>query len=357
MYVWQNATCHTQTCFVWQDMITPHSGTGQAAYSELLRALRDDDEAGLKGGTPTLRKRGGKRYWYLRQRLGAKIRETYAGEDTPDLRAEMDQLNARSHALAARRRERSRIVRILRAEGYQGFGDDVGPLLAAMANAGAFRAGGVLVGTHAYRLYEGELGVRIPFDDAAMTMDVDLAARNARVELAVDGQDMVSAFEALDFEPIGDRMSGRVWRWRQGAGLTSIEFLTTVGRAGEGVVDLPALGVSAMALRYMDYLVEDAIPAAAIYRSGILVRIPRPERFAMHKLIVADRRRGGETAEKARKDRRQAAVLIEALARQRPEDLADAYEDARGHGKRWGQRIDASLKQMPETKDILEKLD
>ena len=188
MYVWQIATCHTQTCYVWQDMITPHSGTGQAAYSELLRVLRDDDEAGLKSGTPTLRKRGGKRYWYLRQRLGAKIRETYAGEDTPDLRAEMDQLNARSNALAARRRERSRIVRILRAEGYQGLGDDVGPLLAAMANAGAFRAGGVLVGTHAYRLYEGELGVRIPFDDAAMTMDVDLAARNARVGSGAGGK-------------------------------------------------------------------------------------------------------------------------------------------------------------------------
>ena len=337
-------------------MTRPHSGIGQAAYSELLRALQDDAETTSTRGSPKLKTMGDKRYWYLQRRVGNAVRDTYAGEDTPELRARMEQLRARNSALADRRREQARVVRILRAEGYQGLGNDVGPLLAAMANAGVFRAGGVLVGTHAYRLYEGELGVRIPLDDAAMTMDVDLAARNARVELAVEGQEMVSTFEALDFEPMGDRMSGRVWRWRQGAGLTSIEFLTTVGRAGEGVVDLPALGVSAMALRYMDYLVEDAIAAAAIYRSGILVRIPRPERFAMHKLIVADRRRGGDTAEKARKDRAQAAFLIEALALQRPEDLADAYEDARGRGKRWGQRIDASLKRMPEVGEILDGL-
>ncbi|WP_269746877.1 GSU2403 family nucleotidyltransferase fold protein [Oceanibaculum pacificum] len=36
----------------------------------------------------------------------------------------------------------------------------------------------------------------------------------------------------------------------------------------------------------------EPIPAAVIYRRGILVQIPRPERFAIHKLIVSERRRG-----------------------------------------------------------------
>ena len=68
----------------------------------------------------------------------------------------------------------------------------------------------------------------------------------------------------------------------------------------------------------------------ALYRSGVLVQIPRPERFAIHKLIVADRRQGGPDQAKARKDRAQAAFLIGVQAQDRPEDLLEAYEGAGG---------------------------
>ncbi|WP_241560124.1 GSU2403 family nucleotidyltransferase fold protein [Solirhodobacter olei] len=37
------------------------------------------------------------------------------------------------------------------------------------------------------------------------------------------------------------------------------------------------------------------MPTTALYRSGVLVQIPQPERFAIHKLIVADRGFGGGT--------------------------------------------------------------
>ena len=59
----------------------------------------------------------------------------------------------------------------------------------------------------------------------------------------------------------------------------------------ESVRELPALGVCAQALNYLNFLIAEPIFAAAIYRSGILIQVPRPERFAVHKLIVADRRR------------------------------------------------------------------
>jgi len=55
-----------------------------------------------------------------------------------------------------------------------------------------------------------------------------------------------------------------------------------------------------------------------------LVQIPQSERCAIHKLIVADRRRGGPDALKSGKDRRQAAFLIRVLAEDRPEELRDA---------------------------------
>ena len=110
-----------------------------------------------------------------------------------------------------------------------------------------------------------------------------------------------------------------------------------------------ALGVSAQALNYLNYLIADPIKAVALYRSGVLVQIPRPERYAIHKLIVADRRKGGIEALKARKDRAQAAFLIAVLAEDRPDELAEAWEIARASGPRWRDRIDASLARMPDT--------
>ena len=91
-----------------------------------------------------------------------------------------------------------------------------------------------------------------------------------------------------------------------------------------------------------------------MYRSGVLVQVPRPERFAIHKLIVADRRQGGPDALKAHKDRAQAAFLIEVLSETRPDDLIEAYNTALGSGPAWRKRILASLQCMPATAEFLQ---
>jgi hypothetical protein len=77
------------------------------------------------------------------------------------------------------------------------------------------------------------------------------------------------------------------------------------------VKPLPAMGVSAQAL---NCLIAAPIPALAFYRSSVLVRVPRPEGFAIHKLIKADRRKAGPDRGKARKDRGQAAFLVSVLS-------------------------------------------
>jgi hypothetical protein len=83
------------------------------------------------------------------------------------------------------------------------------------------------------------------------------------------------------------------------------------------------------------------------------VQIPRPERFAIHKLIVASRRQGGPEVAKARKDRAQAAFLIRILTEDRPDDLVEAYEHALSQGPRWRDRIASSLERMPVARDLL----
>lgn len=132
-----------------------------------------------------------------------------------------------------------------------------------------------------------------------------------------------------------------------------VEFLTPSFRPEEDIRPLPALGVSAQSLHYLNYLIAGPIKAAVLYRSGVLVQIPQPERFAIHKLIVADRRRAGPDQFKSIKDRAQAAFLIRALAQDRPEELREAYDIALASGPRWGERIAASLKRMPETAALL----
>ncbi|MEL7027363.1 MAG: GSU2403 family nucleotidyltransferase fold protein, partial [Pseudomonadota bacterium] len=143
--------------------------------------------------------------------------------------------------------------------------------------------------------------------------------------------------------------------WADSSRGTLVEFLTTAMKGDEALKPLPSLGVSAQELHYLNFLLADPIKAVALYRSGILVQIPRPEAYAIHKLIVADRRRG-EDRLKAEKDRQQAGFLIEVLAEDRPDELAEAYNDAVSRGAKWRQRIDASLKRLPEAKAQIDQV-
>ncbi len=94
----------------------------------------------------------------------------------------------------------------------------------------------------------------------------------------------------------------------------------------------------------------------AIYREGVLIRIPRPERFAIHKLIVSDRRRDGPDSLKSRKDLLQAETLMAILADDRPADLRDAYEDALARGPRWRAHLEASLARSSVSRAFLSQI-
>jgi len=280
------------------------------------------------------------------------------GEDTPETAARV----ARARDLAATRSDRaahrSRLIRILRAEGFLSPDRTTGASLNAMARTRVFRLGGTLVGTHAFRQYEGELGIASPFDQATQTDDLDVA-QCERLSLTLNHHveaPLADTFRDLSFAPVPTLDGSAVWRSKQTSSDSLIEFLTPSFRPEEDIRDRPALGVSAQSLHYLNYLLASPIKAAVLYRSGVLVQIPQPERYAIHKLIVADRRRGGPDQIKSRKDRAQAAFLIRALAEDRPDELREAYEDARARGPRWGERIDASLKRLPETAELLAAL-
>ncbi|MCV2891406.1 nucleotidyltransferase family protein [Ruegeria aquimaris] len=335
-------------------MFQRHSSIAHAAYHDLLRSLQDDAVSDIRG-TPTRVERNGKTYWYDTYRVGTDVKKRYIGEDSDALRARLTNHNTLKTDADVRRKARTRLVRLLRAESFLGLDAATGSLLAAMAAAGVFRLGGTIVGTHAFRLYEGELGVRFDLDMAAQTDDIDIASFS-RLSLALEdaaAPPLEQVFRDLSFTPQPSLHVGRTWRWKQTRGNTLVEFLTPSFEADEGLRELPALGVDAQALHHLNYLIAAPIKAAVTYRSGVLVQIPQPERFAIHKLIVANRRRTGDDALKSEKDRRQAAFLIEFLAQDRPDELRDAYEDAMSRGPKWRERIEASLERMPATAALL----
>ncbi|MEJ8571681.1 nucleotidyltransferase family protein [Microbaculum marinum] len=336
--------------------IVAHSRSAVVAYQDLLR-LHLDELASSFAGTIEERHRNGRTYLYERFRIGTEMMSRYLGEDRPELRSRLRRAEELKAAAEARRKRMAQLARALRAEGFVTTDRQTGSILLAFSRAGVFRLGGTLVGTSAYGLYQGELGVRMDHEALAQTGDIDVASFH-RLSVVLDDkveETPADILKVLKFEPVPGIHGRPVWKWRQSHSETMVEFLTPAF-GDERVVPLPALSVSAQALNYLNFLIAEPIHAVAVYRSGVLIQVPRPERFAIHKLIVADRRRGGPDRLKARKDRAQAEFLVAVLSEDRPDDLAEAYEDALSRGPRWRERIAASLKRLPETAERLAAL-
>ncbi|WP_245894602.1 GSU2403 family nucleotidyltransferase fold protein [Paracoccus indicus] len=305
-------------------------------------------------GSLEVRQRSGRTYLYDRFRVGTKMKSRYLGEDTPELRRRLARQTGSKVDAQDRKVRMSRLARILKAEGMIAPDRATGKLLLALARAGLFQQGGMLIGTDAFVVYQGELGVKIvpntlPSNDENGSLNVK------RLSIAVDDQmrDFPGNFQRMvSFEAAPEASERPIWKWRQSGSAVGIEFLTP--RLGKQCAfPLPTFLGSAPALDELHFLIENPIPALALYRSGVLVKIPRPERFAIYKLMVASRRHDGKGAAQASKDRAQAGFLIRVLAEDRPDDLAEAYEQALSQREEWRKSIASSLEGMPETKHYL----
>ncbi len=114
---------------------------------------------------------------------------------------------------------------------------------------------------------------------------------------------------------------------------------------------MPALGgAAAQPLRFLDFLIYEPVRAVLLHGAGVPVLVPAPERYAVHKLIVADRRRtDGDSADKRDKDLRQAGSLIAAMVElNKAAEFTDAYAEAWERGPAWREAIIASVNALGE---------
>ena len=91
----------------------------------------------------------------------------------------------------------------------------------------------------------------------------------------------------------------------------AVEILTRYGRGRKSPVVIDSLTCAAEALSYQEYLVEDTSEVVALYGPGVLVRIPTPVKYAVHKLLIAQRRKPHDP--KKQKDLMQARELLDIL--------------------------------------------
>jgi hypothetical protein len=104
--------------------------------------------------------------------------------------------------------------------------------------------------------------------------------------------------------------------------------------------------VALQPLPFMEFSLEHV--EQAVVFSGertVLVNVPAPARYAVHKVLVAGERTGAWRA-KEPKDLAQAAALIARLLEEQPSALEAAAGDLRGRGTGWASRFDRGLQAL-----------
>ncbi len=313
----------------------------QTLYADLVQATTFSEELHGSISRRTVR---GATYLYVTEKHGAKRRQIYLGpaDDAAILEKAQQVRRAAQDA-----RQRRSTVSVLKRSGLPGPTLETGRLLEAVANVGLFRNGMILVGTAAYQTYAPVVGFMLG-GVALSTQDADLAAASLAVQSETDGANLLDILKRADPSFIAAPMLNRKAlpkRFRSSSGF-DVDVITRYRTRAddENGVPIPGLGCSAQPLRYLEFLIEDAIDIVALYNVGITVRVPQPARYAVHKLIVAQERQPANP--KRRKDLMQAESLMTALKESDPAALDDAFANARERGPKWRAHIDASLAEL-----------
>jgi len=242
--------------------------------------------------------------------------------------------SAEAEAAASDARERIREIKelvpslqMLRREGYNVVDPRTYGTIASLSNHGVFSLGGFLVGSHAYGILLNKLGVR---GAAYSTEDIDIARPAALAfgrppEEGLLGMLRDSGIEFVEV-PRLERGAPSTSYKQRGRSHFHVDLLVPAASETFPVVPVPELKAHATGLPYLDYLLGASQPAMLMAREGCCaVRVPLPERFAIHKLVVSRLR--VERGTKSDKDVLQASVLAAALAESHPGAIEAAVAD------------------------------
>jgi hypothetical protein len=311
-----------------------------AEFLEQLIALEAQRSLGHLSGCFTRKEVKGETYFYFQySEPGGVSRQVYVGKKTPSLERMVERFAEDRDSVSSEVGQIQRLCAQLRAGGALVTDATSSRVLKALADGGVFRFRGVLVGTHAFAVLGNVLGVRWK-GGSLRTQDLDIAGPlGVAIALPMEPEaDVPSILEGLQmgflpipvFDPKHPSTSFKV----RGKALR-VDFLTTMTRRNvKGPVYLPRLRTAALPLKYIDYLVEEPIRAGIVNGGGILVQVPSPERFGLHKLIVSQERAAASHT-KVEKDLLQAAQILSIVAEERAGDLGLAWTALEDRGRSW----------------------
>jgi hypothetical protein len=325
---------------------TPLSPTAQTAYAQLFDAARAAElarsVANLRGSFASKQVKG-KTYWYFQYtEISGKLRQVYVGPDSPRIR-ELIARQAENATVAAL----EPLARSAIALGCEPVLPVHFRVIQRLDDYGFFKAGGVLIGTHAFLAFGNMLGVA--WGDTSRTQDVDFAHAGKALAIALPADleiDTNAAIESLQmgFLPLGgsDGTVGGSWLNPRDPDF-QLDFLTPLHRGGMRAYRHPQLGIVLQPLKFMEYLLQDVQQAAIFCNAGAcVVNVPHPARYALHKLIVYGER-PATRAVKSNKDLRQSAALVEVLREQSEWALREAWSDLVKRGPGWISRLKRGL--------------
>jgi hypothetical protein len=312
---------------------TSFASLNQAAQqADLRRSIAD-----VPGGFAK-KKVARRTYWYhqVRNPDGSLI-QTYVGPDD-----ETTRLLIQRHADAKARSGRKHLVGMARAAielGCAPIPPAHARVIERLAERGLFSAGGILVGTHAFLAYQNHFGVEWTVPHA--TLDLDFAHAGPNVSLALPENlrlDAVGAIESLQMGFIPNH--SRTSYTKEDEPDFDLDFLTSCSRTGEAPVRLDRFNLTMQPLKFMELSLEDPMRATLVWRNGpIVVNLPQPQRYAVHKLIVFGERLQSQRV-KANKDLAQAAALLDYLLDHDAAELSAVWEDVLARGPGWRKRLE-----------------
>jgi len=303
---------------------------GQTKYQS-VKQLAGRQNRILPGTPGTLKQRtqSGNKYWVREYiRVDSKKTDEYIGPASSVTKEQIAKWTAQielAKALAGGSAN-------LRLFGFQRIDRKPAAVIEAFFNRGLIQGGLILVGSHAYGALLNELGILAA---GYRTSDIDLA-RAERLSVALpDGFGLHDVLKetGMNFVPVPGMPSRKPSAsfMLPGADQIAVDLLVPGKNAGD-IVRVKELSAYAQAIPLLDYLVSDPIESVALSPNQVIpVRIPSPERFAIHKLFSSQSRRSNR--DKIRKDLEQAAVLAAAIEEETPGRLIDESRKIPREGK------------------------
>lgn len=229
-------------------------------------------------------------------------------------------------------------------------------VIRSLAEAGVFRNGGVLVGTHAFQAAGLMLGVCWTAE-TTRTTDVDLAIeRKIAVAIPMIEADIPAALNSLQmgFYPVpklNHKEPSTNFAIRKSQ--LRLDVLTPKTQESDSPVFIKRFNCAAEPLSYLSYVMESPVPSVLLDTTPILINIPQPVRYAMHKLIVSQVRDITSEA-KRQKDLYQAHQILSILRENRPFDIQPAWDNLIIRGPKWSKYAEAGLAAMEKSYGTLE---